>query len=421
MLPDWADAYEESKRCIRCGYCLPTCPTFSLTPVENSVARGRNFLARLIYENEIELSREFKATIFECLLCGACTDNCAPAIKTPQIMTAARAAYIRKLGQPQLQKFVFNELLPNPERFTRLMKLARLGKRSGISGLAQALRLFGWIGKNIANMEALLKTFPAKFLKERLDEIDFAVSNANLKIGYFVGCGINFAFPDVGLATLNLLTKNNYAVEVLDNLCCGLPASGYGDLEAARKIARENIKIIEASGCDLVLSECGSCSSFLTDYPALFKNEDSWFSRAEALSKKVYDINYFLSHFELQTKFVSEKPVTVTYHDPCHLSHYLKITAEPRKLIQSIEGIKFSEMREANWCCGGAGTYNIAHHDLSLKILQRKMDNLSQTGAAVLLSSCPGCLVQLSYGTRKFNKPIRVQHVVQLLNESLQR
>lgn len=419
MQRDWDDAYQETLRCIRCGYCLPTCPTFNATKVEDSVARGRNFLARLIHEDEIEFSRDFKDPIFECLLCGACNDNCAPAVNTPQIMAAARAKYIQQKGQPQLQKFVFNELLPNPERFTRLMKLASLGKRSGISGMVQALRVFGWFGKNIANMEALVKTLPAKFLRERLGEINFKIKNKNLKIGYFVGCGINFAFPDVGLATLNLLAKNDYSVTVLDNLCCGLPASGYGDLNAARKIAKENIKIIEDSGCDIVVSECGSCSSFLTDYPELLKDEKKWFSRAEAIGKKIYDINSFLSNFGLRTEFVLERPVTVTYHDPCHLSHYLKITTEPRKLIQQIKGINFSEMQEANWCCGGAGTYSIAHYDLSMKILQRKMDNLSKSGASVLLSSCPGCLVQLSYGTRKFKKPVTVKHLVQLLSESI--
>ena len=124
-------------------------------------------------------------------------------------MTAARAKYIEKFGQPQLQKFMFNELLPNPKRMTRLMKLASLGKRSGISGLAQALRVFKWIGKNVANAEGLLKTLPKKFLRERLDEIELSTTDKNLKIGYFVGCGINYAFPDVGQATIEFLTKNN--------------------------------------------------------------------------------------------------------------------------------------------------------------------------------------------------------------------
>ncbi len=416
---EWQKAYEEAIRCIRCGYCQPTCPTYAIIGVESFVARGRNFLARSLYEGEVHFGKEFKPPIFECLLCGACNENCAPVVKTQQIMTAARQQFIEQLGQPPLQRFVFRELLPNPARMTRLMKIAALGKRSGISGLAQALRVFGWIGRNIADMEELLPALPGRFLREQLPETNSKKETASAKVGYFVGCGINYAFPDVGLATLNLLDKSDFAVEVLENVCCGLPASGYGDLEAAKWLAQRNIEVIEQSGCDVIVSECGSCSSFLSDYKQLFEDDEQWLPRAEAVSAKVQDINVFLVENLTAQKFRSPEAITVTYHDPCHLGHYLKIKSQPRRLIQQVEGVAFQELPEANWCCGGAGTYNIAHHELSLKILQRKMTNLQQTHAAMLLSSCPGCLVQLSFGVRKFKLPVVVRHVVQLLNDSL--
>lgn len=420
MEKEWAKSYEEAIRCIRCGYCQPTCPTYVMTGVEHSVARGRNYLARMIHENEIELTKDYKNPIFECLLCGACNTNCAPVVKTQEIMVAARAKYIEKFGQPALQKFMFNELLPNPKRMARLMKLASLGKRTGISGLAQALRVFKWIGKNVANAEGLLKTLPKKFLRERLGEVALLSSDTNFKIGYFVGCGINYAFPDVGLATIEFLTKNDYAVEVLDNLCCGLPASGYGDLNASKNMARRNIEVIENSGCDVVISECGSCSSFLTDYKHLLADDDAWAGRAEAVSNKIMDINAFLTKYPLKRELKAPENMVVTFHDPCHLGHYMKIKDQPRQLIKKIEGIEFKEMKESDWCCGGAGTYNIAHYDLSMAILNRKMENVKDTEATVLLSSCPGCLIQLSYGARKFNKKVQVKHIIQLLNDSTQ-
>lgn len=418
MTHEWQHAYEEAIRCIRCGYCQPTCPTYVLTGIEHSVARGRNFLARCLYENEIELTREYKNPIFECLLCGACNQNCAPVVKTQDIMMAARTEYIERMGQPHLQRFVFRELLPNPSRMTRLMKLASLGKRSGISGLAQALRVFGWFGKNIATMEGLLSTLPQKFFRERADELQKQSQKNKLKIGYFVGCGINYAFPDIGIATVNLLRKNHFQVDILDNVCCGLPAAGYGDATAAKLLARKNIETIEQSGCDVVISECGSCSSFLTDYQHLLGADETWAKRAETVSARIKDINVFLTEFNSDQKFKANERMKVTYHDPCHLGHYMKISNQPRELIQRIEGIEFQELPEANWCCGGAGTYNIAHYEMSMKILQRKMENLQQTGANVLLSSCPGCIVQLSYGVRKFDVPVKVRHIVQLLNES---
>lgn len=418
MSSEWEKSYQEAIRCIRCGYCQPTCPTYAVTGIEHSVARGRNYLARLIHEDEVELKKEFKNPIFECLLCGACNKNCAPVVKTQEIMTATRAKYIEKFGQPQLQKFMFNELLPNPKRMARLMKLASLGKRSGISGLAQALRVFKWIGKNVANAEGLLKTLPKKFLRERLDEIELSTTDKNLKIGYFVGCGINYAFPDVGQATIEFLTKNNFTVEVLDNLCCGLPASGYGDLNASKKMARQNIEAIEKSGCDVVISECGSCSSFLSEYNHLLSDDEKWAARAQAISEKVMDINQLLTQFPIKRELKAPEKKVVTFHDPCHLGHYMHIREQPRQLIKKIDGIEFQEMNESDWCCGGAGTYNISHYDLSMAILNRKMENVKNTEARVLLSSCPGCLIQLSYGARKFNQNIQVKHIVQLLNES---
>ncbi len=184
-------------------------------------------------------------------------------------------------------------------------------------------------------------------------------------------------------------------------------------------LAQKNIEVVENSGCDIVISECGSCSSFLTDYKHLFANDENWAQRADRVAAKVKDVNVFLSEFPLQTAFKSADSISVTYHDPCHLEHYMKIKTQPRQLIRNVAGITYTELPESNWCCGGAGTYNLSNYDLSMKILLRKMNNLQRTGATVLLSSCPGCLVQLSYGVRKFKIPATVKHIVQLLNESI--
>ena len=406
--------YEETAKCIRCGYCLPTCPTYAVTGLEHAVARGRNYLAKAIIEGDTEFSKHIKKSIYECLLCGACLDNCAPAVRTHEIMTAARSSFIQKFGQPPLQRYLFRELLLNPERMTRLMKLLSFGKRSGISGLVQALRIFSWFGKNIAHIETLLETFPKTFLQELITTDSFENCDKSLKIGYFVGCGINYAFPDVGLATLKLLSKNN-SVTVLNNYCCGLPASGYGDFEAARMLAQKNLQLFNDANCDLFVTDCASCASFLNDYPNLFSENSEWFELAQSMSRKTIDITDFLYQYPITEKLQLDELTTVTYHDPCHLSHYLHITEQPRNLIKQIEGVEFRELPEANWCCGGAGSYNITHYEMSMKILQRKMQNLKSTSAQILVTDCPGCLVQLSYGVRIHNLSVEVKHITQLL------
>lgn len=407
-------------KCIRCGYCLPTCPTYAITGLEYSVARGRNYFAKAIIERETDFSKKVKQSIFECLLCGACVENCAPAVKTNEIMVTARAAYIQKYGQPPLQRYLFRELLPYPERMTRLMKLLALGKRSGISGLVKALRVFGWFGKNIAETEGLFKTFPKTFLRQLLPTFPFKDGHKSLKVAYFIGCGINYAFPDVGLATVQLLAKSKVRLKVLNNYCCGLPAAGYGDIEAARMLAQKNLLIMKNIDCDLFITDCASCTSFLKDYPILFKDNSEWSELARSLSHKIIDITEFFDRFYIEKRLKLNKKITVTYHDPCHLSHYLHISSQPRNLINQIDGVNFHELPEADWCCGGAGTYNISHHELSMKILQRKMQNLQSTGAQVLVTACPGCLVQLSYGVRKYKLPVKVNHLNQLFLLALQ-
>lgn len=410
---------EETARCIRCGYCLSNCPTYVVTGVEHSVARGRNYIAKSLLEEKIEFSKDVKKSVFECLLCGACIEHCAPSVRTSEIMTAVRAKYIEDKGQPPLQKYLFNEILPYPERMTRLMKLVSMGKRSGISGLVQALRVFGWFGKNIANMEGLLKSFPKSFLRELIPGMKIEKKEDAMKVGYFIGCGIDYAFPNVGSATISVLKKGGFDIHILENNCCGLPATGYGDYDAARKLARQNLSMMSELDCDVIITDCASCTSFLTDYPELFPEESEWREKAEAVSKKIMDVTEFLHrHMPDKVKKLSAEK-SVTYHDPCHLGRFLKIKEAPRALISDIEGVSFRELPESNWCCGGAGTYNISHYDLSMKILSRKMKNLESTGAETLVTACPGCMVQLGYGVRKSKLPVEVKHISEIIDDSI--
>lgn len=411
---------EETARCIRCGYCLSNCPTYVVTGVEHSVARGRNYIAKSILQEEIDFSKDITKSIYECLLCGACIEHCAPSVRTSDIMAAMRSRHIEAKGQPQLQKFLFNEILPHPERMTRLMKLVSMGKRSGISGLVQALRVFGWFGKNIANMEGLLKSFPKTFLRERVSSIGIEKKEHSMKVAYFMGCGIDYAFPDVGAATLGILKKGNYDIQVLDNNCCGLPATGYGDFDAARQLARQNLQIMKEIDCDVIVTDCASCTSFLSEYENLFPEESEWHEISHSLSKKIMDITEFFHRYPLKNVQKLKENKTVTFHDPCHLGRFLNVVEEPRDLLRNIDGVTYKELPESNWCCGGAGTYNISHYELSMKILDRKMKNLESTGADTLVTACPGCMVQLSYGVRKKKLPVEVKHINEVILESME-
>jgi glycolate oxidase iron-sulfur subunit len=203
-------------------------------------------------------------------------------------------------------------------------------------------------------------------------------------------------------------------VHILDNCCCGLPAWSYGDMAAARKLAEKNLDIFAARDLDVIVADCSSCASFLKKYAIVFPPGHELHDRAVSVVTKVCDMVALL--FENQTQStIHREPLTVTYHDPCHASRGQGIVKEPREMLKQLPGIDFKELPEADWCCGGAGSYAVAHHALSRQVLDRKMENLKITGADLLVTSCPACVIQLSFGVRRHGLNTRVCHISEIV------
>jgi glycolate oxidase iron-sulfur subunit len=236
-------------------------------------------------------------------------------------------------------------------------------------------------------------------------------------VAYFLSCGFDLLLPQVGLATLQVLVSGGYAVEVRRNYCCGLPPFSHGDLATARRLARGNLRLLGTLDVEAVLTDCASCSSFLKSYPRLLGQDHVFGPRASELAGKVQDLSEFLAR-QAPWHGLGKLPLRVTYHDPCHASRYQGLREEPRRLLRSIPGLELVEMEEADWCCGGAGTFSITHPQLSRRILDRKMENVARTEAQTLATLCPSCIIQLSHGARRRELPVRVLHVSQLLAEA---
>jgi glycolate oxidase iron-sulfur subunit len=243
------------------------------------------------------------------------------------------------------------------------------------------------------------------------------IAKPRYNAAYFLGCyAPNFA-PERAAATIRVLNKNRVEVSVPDFACCGLPAAGYGDTESARDLARKNIDMASKMKVDAVVTPCASCSSFLKDYAKLLAEDPEWADKAKEFAGKVKDISEFLVDIGLNTE-MGELKRKVTFHDPCHLAHYQKITDQPRTILKSIPGVEFVEMNEADMCCGAAGSYAFKNYDLSQKVLERKMGNVTRTGADTLVSSCPACIMQLACGASQQKLPVSVLEIVELLDEA---
>ena len=418
MDPQYQTVYEELSKCNRCGFCQAHCPIFDITGDERNVARGHNVHVRKLAEKNLEMSEDFKDPLFECLLCKACVANCFPAVRTDKNVIAGRAEYLRRVGQPRMMRFLFHRLLPDHARLSPYVHRAAMGKNSGLVGLARAMGILSWFGKDLAKAEGIVERLPVTFFRAQIPRLPLEPKPGNPRVAYFLGCGFNFALPRVGQATVEVLARTGAGVQVADNCCCGLPAYGYGDLEAARNMARKNMDALDKLQADFVVTECGSCSAFLKDYPELFADDAAMLNRARHLKEKVRAFSEFMQGRVPAGVAGKSLSGRVTYHDPCHMSRYQGVTKEPRALLKNIPGLTYSELPEADRCCGAAGSYNILHYEQSMKVLDRKMEMVKKTGADILATECPGCIIQLSYGARRAGSRLRVVHVSELIREA---
>ncbi len=404
------------ERCNRCGFCQAGCPTYRVTGVEWMTARGRIALVRAALEGQIPLNAaDLQAPLWSCLGCDGCTMHCPPNIKTDEIVDAAREALALSTGEPLVQRLVLHDILPRPELLAFATKAARVGQRIGMLPIGAKLgRLV--LGGQIDEAAEVLPKLPEQTARQAIGT-PMPVEQPRLRAAYFLGCAGNLLFPEVAQATVRVLQRNRVDVVAPENVCCGKPAAGYGDAEAALALVRRNVDLLGELDVDAIVVDCPTCGSYLQKYPALLADDPARAEKAQAVARKVRDVGALLADLGL-VEGLGRFDAKVTYHDPCHLAHFQGISAQPRALLKSVEGVDYREAAEADLCCGGAGTFALRERELSLKVLDRKMENFARTGADTLVTACPSCLLQLGYGVRRKGLQMKVLHTVQVLDKA---
>ncbi len=432
--PEFSALYDHVVTCSKCGFCQPVCPIFRATGREAHVARGKLALFRNLVEGRSPLVPELKEAYANCLLCRACTEACFSAVKTDKVVVTFRHQYGERFGRGFLQRQVFRRLLPRPRLMRSIVRSLWALRRTGLPDLARRLGLIRLLNPKLERAMELSRGVPGPLLTSRLATRPLPIVSAPLpRVGYWVSCGYNYALPEVGEATVSVLETLGYQVEILDNCCCGLAAYGYGDLEAASHLAQENLRRLEdLDRLEAVVTECGSCSGHLKEYGALLKEDPLWRDRAAALSEKTRSFSEFVMErggLGALLTFAEESgppgeetpaPTVVTYHEPCHLGRrYQNIVEQPRAILRSLPGIAFREAAEADSCCGLAGTYGVLHPQTSAAIAQRKMSFFKTTGARVIATECPACMMQLAWGAQQSEAELDVVNVSQLCAQAL--
>ena len=414
-----AQLYPELLRCNRCGFCQGSCPTYKVTGLETAVARGHHSLLREIIEGRLDLSKETRGLLYGCLLCRGCVPPCMPAVETDKVVVRAREAYVDKFGLPWSRRWLFRSFLASTLLPSMASKVLALLRAAQIPRIARAVA-----DQKSASLLAYTGVLPGppgfQTLRQRLMSKGLIKGGGKGKrVTYFIGCGFNYLLPNVGEATVSLLNRLGFDVMIVNHVCCGLPAYAYGDRKGAQSMARKNLRQLLSLDTEAVVTECASCSSFLKEYRQLLADDTEYAEQAARLSQKVKDINEILAdNISLIRPRHAKTDTRVTYHDPCHLVRYQGIKEQPRELLKSLGNLEFHELAEADWCCGAAGTYCLENPHESMEVLERKMLNLQASGAQVLVTSCPACILQLSLGVRQRGWPIKVVHLTEIMAQA---
>ena len=399
--------------CNHCGFCQAVCPVFRATGREEGVARGRVALLGHLAEGSLPWSREMEDILYTCLLCGACTAGCFPAVPAADLVLEARREFLEKNGRKTFHRLLFDHLLPYPSRLRLAVRLASAAQRPVSERLSRALGLLRFLGPDFPETLKIPGKLPATPLRDRLRPQTLPGQGKTLAIAYFVGCGMDLVAPEAALASINLLRRAGRFVDLLPNTCCGLPAETYGDREAGRKAAEGNLRLFSKKHYDLIVTDCSSCAGFLKKYPRLFEDEERA-EQARTVTAKVRDLVEIFDLMDLRAKNLPQK-VSITYHDPCHASRGQNLVNEPRQALRKLDNIDYTEMHEADWCCGGAGSYSLANYRLSRQVLDRKVDNILDAETETVVTSCPSCLIHLNHGLRQRKSKVRALHISQLL------
>lgn len=399
-------AYDDVMHCNRCGFCTSFCPTYLATGEEGLSPRGRNQTWRALMEGRLSPT-DAKRSFDTCLLCGICTSVCFAQVPTARLMSQAREKVAKAQGGRGLLKFFLRSILPRPWLFESLLKILYVGKRLGISRLLNRMGILRRISPRLAAAEGMVDRAPKKFLRDLLPR-----ASLDAEVIHFLSCGPNCLTPEIGLATAHTLKVEGIRAGTAKTVCCGLPGQSFGDLEAARLLARKNIEVLEAYPHATILIDDSSCAATIKEWPRFFEDDPSWRARAEEVTRRAKDLLEWLSLHPPKTSALNKKTV-VTYHDACKARYGQGLITEPRRLLASSPDVDYRELPEADQCCGGGGTYQFMQPEISQSVGDQKTKNIGLTGASFVLTSSVSCLLQLRAGLKRAKSKVQAFHIAE--------
>ena len=404
--------------CVHCGFCLPTCPTYSLWGEEMDSPRGRIHLV----EQAATSGRLPESTVGHldaCLGCMACVTACPSGVKYDQIIERARAEVENTFERPRSQRLLREAifaLFPYPARLRAMRGPLAAYQRSGLQKLVRRSGLLERLPETLQTMEGVAPTIRRRVtLPERVP----AQGTRRAVVGMLTGCVQREFFPGVNAATARVLAAEGCDVVVPRSQgCCGALSVHSGRKEEAQGFARRLLDSFADAGVEHVVVNSAGCGSSMKEYGDLLRDVPGYAERAEDFAGRVRDISEVLVELGPVAPRHS-LPMTVAYHDACHLAHAQGVRTPPRELLGGVPDLQLKEITEGGMCCGSAGVYNLLNPGPARELGDRKAGHVAATDADLLVTANPGCLLQISSALNRAGTSMATAHTVEVLDASI--
>jgi len=439
--------FDNILKCVHCGLCLDSCPTYRELADEKDSPRGRLYLMRGLWEGELELKPQVIEPLNRCIDCRACETACPSEVPFGELLEKTRGIILENKSQSLKEIISRKFLLRGLFRSTRLMISAsffiKLYIASGLPKLITKTFIGRFFPKSFVFQQHLLPDCSGEsFKRKHADKIlypiqvngsvkkDKQIQQKNLRVGMFTGCIMDVSEKAIHDSTLNLLRSVGCEVVIPGNqVCCGALHVHSGDRKTAQEFAVKNLSAFEPRNLDAIITNAAGCGAQLKEYHHLFAEGTSdahmnW----RSFENKIIDVLEFLSKYsELLKKLpFKDNDDTVLYDAPCHLMHAQKVDENPRQILNSLPGVTLVPLTESSWCCGSGGVYNLLQPDLSKAVLERKIESVRQTLRSFpetkkLVTGNPGCLYQIRAGLRSNDIDLEILHPAVYLMDRLDK
>ncbi|MFC1836371.1 (Fe-S)-binding protein [Thermodesulfobacteriota bacterium] len=406
---------EDLYSCLKCAMCQTVCPTFKVTRMERYAPRGRIQMVKKFIEGDLSITESLQEALTSCILCEACTTACPSGVRLDRVFENMREQLHDKLGAKFSKRALF-AALQNP-------MLMRLGATVGMVGQVAVLTPLN-LKKKIGNIPMnRLPKFNTRSFRKKIGEVAEAKGKRTGRVLYFTGCATDLVNQSVGQAVVDVLTRLGIEVVIpQEQVCCSMPIFLTGARQEALPNVQKNLELFDRDDVDAIIVDCATCGAGLKKgIPHVVEDLGLDVEKANRVASKVKDVSEVVAERleELEFKGSSAQSKTVvTYHDPCHMVRSMGISKEPRELLGAMEDLELVEMIGSDQCCGGGGSFQFEHIDLSKEVTGRKLDNVRATGAKVLATGCPGCNLTLTGNLYQEDDPV-VRHTMELLAERL--